>query len=44
MNNDPDIKLILNEYPGVTIYSISSIEETSDKQINKKQDIKIKEQ
>ena len=44
MNNDPEIKLILNEYPGVTIYSISSIEETSDKQINKKQDIKIKEQ
>ena len=44
MNNDPDIKLILNEYPGVTIYSISSIEEISDKQINKKQDIKIKEQ
>ena len=45
MNNDPEIKLILNKYPGATIHSITLLlKKHLDKQINKKQDIKIKEQ
>ena len=31
MKNDPKVKNILNKFPGVSIHSITSISETSEK-------------
>jgi len=36
MKNDPQIKRILNKYPGVKIHSITDIQETSDETIASK--------
>ena len=37
MKNEPDIKNILEEFPGVTIHSITRIGETTDEEQNLKE-------
>ena len=43
MKNDPDVRLILNKYPGATIHSITPIGETGDEKIDNKESKKFKE-
>ena len=43
MKNDPDIKLILDKYPGATIHSITPIGETVEEQIDRKKPQHLKE-
>ena len=43
MKNHPDIKKILESFPGIKIHSITDIGETSDELINKNNDKKEQE-
>jgi hypothetical protein len=43
MKNDPAVRQILDTYSGATIHSISTIGETVEKQINKKESQHLKE-
>ena len=43
MKNDPDVKLLLDNYPGVKIHSITNILETTDEKIDKEEYQQLKE-
>ncbi len=43
MKNDPDVRLVLDKYPGATIHSITPIGETVEEQIDRKKPQHLKE-